>query len=128
MTTNTEMYQSYTGQAGNLSRQLALVGAGLIWVFHGLAAGKERELSVALDPCLTWSLYFICGSLVVDVAQYSIGSIFWYKAFSNSPEGEAKDAKGAILFANTCIFLKLGAMTFAYLFIVIFLFRAGVLA
>ena len=127
MTTNTDMYRSYTESAGKLSRQLALIGGGLIWLFHGQVAGTTGELAVALDYWLARALSLICASILIDVLQESIGSFLWYKEFKKCADGQAENARRPICFANVCIFLKLFFMSLAYVFLIIFLIRTQIL-
>ncbi len=127
MTTNTDMYRSYTSDAGNLSRQLALVGAAIIWTFHGILTKSGNPLLICLNDWLVWSLYFICGSLLVDVIQYAVGSFLWYQEFDGSPDGDAKDSTSPITFANWTIGIKLSLMCIAYGFIFIFLLSTKLL-
>jgi hypothetical protein len=123
MTTNIDLYMSYTEQAGKLCRQLALVGAGLIWLFHGSVVGSGNVLFSPLNPGLIWSLGLICFSLTIDILQYSIGSIFWYKKASANGVGAAKDATCLISFANWCIGLKLASMFISYACLGLFLLK-----
>lgn len=117
------MYKMYTDHAGSLSRHLALIGGGLVWLFHEKISGSENVLLVNLDCLLGVALTLICLSLLIDVVQALIGSLLWYKAFNKAPAGEAQDSKCPIYFANSCISIKLILMCLAYILLIFFLFK-----
>jgi len=64
-------FNYFSGQASTISRQIALGGLAIIWIFN------ERKESVSLPHELTFPLLLILASLAADLLQYLYGSIVW---------------------------------------------------
>lgn len=66
-------YESLSGKASDIVRQLSLAGVGLIWVFK--SAGG---ITLSLDPCLLRAALFIFLALAFDFLQYFVGTTIWF--------------------------------------------------
>jgi hypothetical protein len=66
-------YESLSGKASDIVRQLSLAGVGLVWVFKS-AAGS----SLSLDPSLLKAAFFIFLALLFDFLQYMLGTGIWF--------------------------------------------------
>lgn len=69
-------YESLSGKASDIVRQISLAGVGLIWVFKSVASTSTSALS--LDPALLRAALFIFLALLFDFLQYLIGTAVWF--------------------------------------------------
>ena len=69
-------YETLSGKASDIVRQLSLAGIGLIWVFK---SGAGPSLSV--DPPLLKAALFIFLALSLDFLQYVLGTTIWFIYF-----------------------------------------------
>lgn len=67
-----DAYYFYSGKASDVSRQLALAGIALVWIFK---VGDATVLTIPADlmrPALAFVL-----TLLLDILQYGIGALIW---------------------------------------------------
>lgn len=69
-------YETLSGKASDIVRQLSLAGIALIWVFR---QGGDRAPIV--DHDLLSAALFIFLALTFDFLQYLIGTIIWFFYF-----------------------------------------------
>src|ERR1700730_13680664 len=67
-------YESLSGKASDIVRQISLAGVGLIWVFKS----STGSFSLSLDPSLLKAAFFIFLALLFDFLQYMVGTVVWY--------------------------------------------------
>lgn len=113
-------YYQYTSLASNGSRQLALAGIALIWVFNtqgSLGYTLPNELLIP-SIALIWSL----GS---DLLQYVIGSIIWglfhrYHEARRSSISEDPELEAPVHYTwpiNAFFYSKIISVLIAYFFL-----------
>jgi hypothetical protein len=66
-------YESLSGKASDIVRQISLAGVGLIWVFRSVGG-----TSLSLDPTLLKAAFFIFLALLFDFLQYLLGTSIWF--------------------------------------------------
>jgi hypothetical protein len=69
-------YESLSGKASDIVRQISLAGVGLIWVFKSAVGASTPALS--LDPALLRAAFFIFLALLFDFLQYLLGTTIWF--------------------------------------------------
>ena len=69
-------YETLSGTASQIVRQLSLAGIGLIWLFKGGTAA-----SPALPHPLLQAALFIFLALLFDLLQYLLGTFTWFLYF-----------------------------------------------
>jgi hypothetical protein len=69
-------YETLSGKASDIVRQISLAGVGLIWIFK---SGTGTSLS--LEPPLLKAAFFIFLSLMFDFLQYVLGTTIWFVYF-----------------------------------------------
>ena len=69
-------YESLSGKASDIVRQISLAGVGLIWVFKSAIGTPSATLS--LDPVLLRAALFIFLALLFDFLQYLLGTGIWF--------------------------------------------------
>ena len=85
-------YESLSGKASDIVRQISLAGVALVWVFRTSAAVGGPTIS--LDPRLLRAAVFIFLALMFDFLQYLCGTVIWFLYFrykENRGTGEATD-------------------------------------
>src|SRR5438876_8729682 len=70
-----EAYETLSGRASDIVRQISLAGIGLIWIF------KSGTTSLSIDPPLLKAVFFIFLSLLFDFLQYVLGTTIWFAYF-----------------------------------------------
>jgi hypothetical protein len=117
-------YETLSGTASQIIRQLSLAGIGLIWLFN-LGTGAKPSLPHALLQ----AALFIFLALFFDLLQYLVGTLTWFVFFRNKERaGTSADkeflAPAWINWPTWFLFcLKAACMLVAYLgFILPFLF------
>lgn len=78
-----DAYYFYSGKASDVSRQLALAGIALVWIFK---VGDATVLTIPADlmrPALAFVL-----TLLLDILQYGIGALIW-GAFARQRERDS---------------------------------------
>lgn len=113
-------YSAFTGLASSTSRQLALAGIALIWVFktQGQAGYKLPNDLLLPAVCLILSL----GS---DLLQYVLGSIIWgsfhrYHEKKRSTITDDPEIEAPFYFTwpiNLFFYSKIGCVLIAYFFL-----------
>ena len=117
-----EMFRYYTRKAGELGRGLALVGGGIIWLLHKGIAEEHKELSTSLPFELKVALALIFLSLFLDILQYVVGIVQWGTEFRENSATDAQQKGRPVRTAVSFIYIKLGFMAVAYIFIGLFVF------
>ena len=74
-----EAYESLSGKASEIVRQLSLAGVALIWVFKSGASGTSTPL--LLDRGLLKAAVFIFLALLFDFLQYLVGTTIWFRFY-----------------------------------------------
>jgi len=117
-------YETLSGTASQIIRQLSLAGIGLIWLFN-VGTGARP----ALPHQLLQGALFIFLALFFDLLQYLVGTFTWFGYFrmkerAGTPENAAFLAPAWINWPTWFLFsVKAGCMLIAYLgFILPFLF------
>jgi hypothetical protein len=83
-------YETLSGKASDIVRQISLAGVGLIWIFK---SGTSTSLS--LEPPLLKAAFFIFLALIFDFLQYLLGTTIWFAYFRHK---EKQGTKGGIEF------------------------------
>jgi hypothetical protein len=112
--TTEHYFQYYTQKAGDIARQLGLVGAVITWTFN-VALKSEGFNSVLL-----WVLALIFLSLSIDAIQYIIGSLLWKNEWNKDSSKKAKDCTGTVRTLLFFIGIKLVVMLIAYFVLAVF--------
>ncbi len=79
-------YETLSGKASDIVRQISLAGVGLIWIFK---SGTGSSLS--LDPRLLKAAFFIFLSLLFDFLQYVLGTSIWFAYFRHKEKQGTKE-------------------------------------
>ena len=119
-------YETLSGKASDIVRQLSLAGIALVWLFRSeTGAGATPRL----DPTLLKAAFFIFVALTCDFLQYLSGTIIWfiyfrYKELKGTKEGAEFGAPPALNWPTWLLFyLKSAMMLAAYaVYIIPFLF------
>lgn len=69
-------YESLSGKASDIVRQISLAGVGVIWIFKSGTGG-----SLSLEAPLLKAAFFIFLALLLDLLQYILGTIIWFLYF-----------------------------------------------
>jgi hypothetical protein len=72
-------YESLSGKASDIVRQISLAGVALVWVFRTTTSVSIPTIS--LDPRLLRAAVFIFIALLFDFLQYLLGTIIWFVYF-----------------------------------------------
>lgn len=117
-------YETLSGIASQIVRQLSLAGIGLIWLFN-----VGTGIKPALPHALLQGALFIFLALFFDLLQYLVGTFTWFVYFRNkeragTPPEEEFLAPAWINWPTWALFcVKAACMLIAYLgFIFPFLF------
>lgn len=120
-----EEFYTFTAKASDVSRQLALAGIAIIWIFKN-PDGSDK----VIPQELTKPTFFLVSSLGVDLIQYLVGAIIWglffeYKEWQvNKKKVENKNITAPNLFSWTItslFFIKIALMLTAYIYLFDFL-------
>jgi hypothetical protein len=117
-----ETYESLTGTASSIIRQLSLAGIALIWIFR---SGSSSAPVLERPLLLAASLIF--AALTLDLLQYLIGAVTWHLYFlckerqSTSPETVFEAPKWINWPTWTLFWFKAAFMIAAYAYILYFL-------
>tara|TARA_R110002073_G_scaffold322749_1_gene499516 strand:- start:1160 stop:1534 length:375 start_codon:yes stop_codon:yes gene_type:complete len=106
----------YTQKAGDIVRQLGLVGVGAVWTLHTIL---DESPESAFDHELKFTLVLICMSLSVDLLQYIVGSVVWGINWHNNAEQKAHTHTLTIGLTAAFIAFKLIIMGLAYLMLLL---------
>jgi hypothetical protein len=79
-------YETLSGKASDIVRQISLAGVGLIWVFK-----SGTGISLSLDPRLLKAAFFIFLSLLLDFLQYLLGTTTWFVYYRHKERKGAKE-------------------------------------
>ena len=80
-------YETLSGKASDIVRQISLAGVGLIWIFK---SGTGSSLS--LDEPLLRASFFIFLALLLDFLQYISGTTIWFLYFRHREKIGTKQA------------------------------------
>ena len=78
-------YETLSGKASDIVRQLSLAGIAVIWLFKSGTEGAP-----VLDKPLVRAALFIFLALLLDLLQYLLGSAIWFLYFRHMEKGGAK--------------------------------------
>jgi hypothetical protein len=116
-------YETFSGKASDIVRQISLAGIGLIWLFRSGTATDPL-----LDIRLLRAALFIFLALLFDFLQYLAGTVIWYCYFRHKEKNNTKlsDEVLAPTWLNwptwTLFYVKSAMMVIAYaVFIIPFL-------
>lgn len=118
-----QAYEDLSGKLGDINRQLAFAGIGIIWVFR---IGTETPTSIPknlLEPMLWFIL-----SLAFDLAQYTFQSLAWYIYYLNQKKCKNKNEDDVIdepesfnIIPWSLFILKIVALIVAFIFLGIYI-------
>ena len=66
-------YETYTGKASDVARQLAFAGLAVVWIFR-IGEGSKSVVPRAFLP----AMFAFVLTLSLDLMQYVLGSIIWF--------------------------------------------------
>jgi hypothetical protein len=101
-----ELITDRTAKLGDIIRQLALAGIGIIWIFKKDVAGQAAIPRDLFRPGI-----LIITSLALDLLQYTITSILWI-AYYRIKENEFKRRKTLGRKTDTARIEELGKIEF----------------
>jgi hypothetical protein len=110
-----EAYEELSGAASKLTRQLALAGIGMIWIFR-VFTGEHTSI----PDGLLWPSILLVSSLGIDLFQYLAQSITWYIYYfsqrkKNVKEDEYVNEPEYLNYpASVLFFAKIDVMIIAY--------------
>jgi hypothetical protein len=113
-------YETLSGKASDIVRQLGLGGIALIWLFR---IGTEKVF--ILEPHLLRAALFIFLALIFDFLQYLIATTIWfgyfrYKEKQRVNESDTFLAPAQLNWAGWCLFyLKSAMILIAYAWFII---------
>lgn len=119
-------YEDLSGLASTVSRQLALAGIALIWIFKTEVKGVYCLSTTLLIP--SWILIF---GLTCDLLQYVCGAIIWGSFHRYHEKKKAIIDDDPFLLANpylnwpanTLFVLKIVSVITAYIFLLNFVWN-----
>ncbi|GEO08710.1 hypothetical protein [Segetibacter aerophilus] len=129
----TEVIDTYTGKASEISRQITLAGIGIVWLFKKTIGGSD-----VLDKRLIPALIFLGASALFDLLQYLIAGELWTSYYlkkrgevierlKTKPETEQDPDTPAPMGTSRTIQvfyrLKMFCMVVAYLLIIIYMVK-----
>lgn len=115
-------YYFFSGKVSDITRQMALAGIAIIWVFK-----ISKDEQIFIDKLLIYSAFFIAMSLLCDISQYIYQTIVWKKFFDEkelkrTPENEDILAPREMNTIPQILFwAKVILVGIAYLLIIIYL-------
>jgi hypothetical protein len=119
-------YEDLSGLASTVSRQLALAGIAVIWIFKAEVKGNYCLSTDLLMP--SWILVF---GLTCDLLQYVCGAIIWGSFHRHHEKNKSKADDDPYLLAphyfnwpaNTFFILKIASVITAYIYLLNFIWR-----
>jgi hypothetical protein len=99
-----DIHQFNTGKASEITRQLALAGIAVIWLF------KTTSTSTPIPKAYLLPLWFFLAALLLDLMQYVIAGLVW-TAFEKKREREAGNSSGDTLVNDSPGWINSGAWT-----------------
>jgi hypothetical protein len=108
-------YETLSGKASDIVRQMSLAGIGVIWIFK-----SADGTSISLERPLLKAALFIFLALLFDFLQYLFGTITWfvyfrYKEKQGTKEDTEFQAPPQLNWPTWALFyLKSVAMVIAY--------------
>ncbi len=112
-----DSFDTFSGKAGELTRQMALAGIAVIWIFKT----DNAKSHYSLPPELYKPLYLFCACLLTDLLQYVYGTIAWgivlriFKA--KLDDDNIKVSKNINTPTWVLFVLKIGVLIAAYVFL-----------
>ncbi len=110
-----EFFDSFSGKASDVSRQLAFAEIAIVWTF---AVGKENDKKI-LDDML-WPAIALVAFLATDFLQYASASVVWgvyYRHLERRHKDTANIPRHSVLLTWPqfgFFWLKLGLFCVAY--------------
>lgn len=115
-----EAYETLSGKASDIARQLCFAAIALIWLF------KAGTASSPLIPAnLLGAALFAVLALFFDLAQYLLGTIIWFAYFRNKERAGTSEDQEFLAPASLnwptwiLFFLKVACTLIAYLWFII---------
>jgi hypothetical protein len=109
-----DAYYTHSGKASDVSRQLALAGIALVWVFK-IGSGPLALPAELVRPAFAFVL-----TLLLDVLQYAFAALIWgafarqRERSSTNPDADF-DAPAQLNWpALLCFWAKLASITIGY--------------
>jgi hypothetical protein len=81
-------YESLSGRASEIIRQLSLAGIAIIWLFR-----SGTDTLPILDRELLRAALFIFLALFLDLLQYLSGTVIWFCYFRQKEKGGTEEAE-----------------------------------
>jgi hypothetical protein len=119
------VYEDASAQVSDITRQMALAGIAIIWIFR-----QTEPTDKIICPELITPLLFFISTLFLDLSQYIYKTIAWY-IFFRTNEKKNKITSDPFLQASTlinkptwlCFWLKVISLVVGYVLVFIFLFN-----
>jgi hypothetical protein len=109
-------FDTFSAKAGELTRQMALAGIAVSWIFK-----TDYKTYYSLPPELYLPLYLFCACLLTDLIQYIYGTIAWGIVLRKSKNKQDEDDVfvSKVINTPTWVFfvLKIGILVVAYIFL-----------
>jgi hypothetical protein len=108
-------YETLSGKASDIVRQISLAGVGIIWIFK---SGNGNPLS--LERPLLRAGFFIFVALLLDFLQYVLGTTIWVLYFRHRERKGTKQSDDFLAPTQlnwptwTLFYVKCLAMLIAY--------------
>ena len=83
-------YESLSGKASDIVRQISLAGIALVWLFK--ASGTVGGPTISLDPKLLRAAICIFIALLCDFLQYLSGTVLWFVYFRYKEKKRVKES------------------------------------
>lgn len=119
-----DAYETLSGKASDIIRQLSLAGIALVWLFKVGTAS-----SPVLEPQLLRAAFFIFIALSLDLLQYLVGTFTWHRYFlykegkKTGPDTKFDAPRWINWPTWTLFWLKAISMSIAYSYILPFLYQ-----
>lgn len=120
-----EAFYTFSGKASDLNRQLAFAGIALIWLFK-----RDVGVQLTIPNDLLWPTVLIVVSLALDMLHYSVASFIWHLFYRSKEKAGVRESTALkrhhpmLEWPTYIIFwAKIASVLFAYIGILIFLFR-----
>lgn len=81
-----DAYESLSGKASDIMRQLGLGGIALVWLFR-----VDTPKRPTLDKGLLLAAICICIAIIFDFLQYVVGATIWFLYFRRKEKEGVKD-------------------------------------
>ena len=81
-------YEFYSGKLSEITRNLAYMGFGVVWILIG---GLDGFKTGFIPPLLIWVLALLVLFQIFDISHYLYQTITWYKHFRKLEKNNEED-------------------------------------